>query len=74
MEGSMDAITAAVALLNDQVAVQRMDFAAKMVKSADASKQGILDLITASSDAGALYSPSGSAVSGAVGARLNTTA
>ncbi len=70
----MDAITAAVALLSDQVAVQKLDFAAKMVRNAEESKQGVVDMILESSDAGALYSPSGGAVSAPVGTSLNTTA
>ena len=71
----MDAISTAVALIDQNVAVSKMNLAAKMVRQNEESKQGLIDMIVASADAGGLYSSGGNAVvASAPGGQLNASA
>ena len=70
----MDAITAAVALIGEQMAVQRLNATVDIFKQKQETDQGIIDLVSSSAEAGTLYDNGGSVQAAAVATALNTQA
>ena len=58
----MDATTAAVALIGQQMEISKVDLAVKMVRQNEESKRGMIEMIAASAESGNLYSPRGGVV------------
>lgn len=70
----MDATVAAVALVQNQAAVQRLEFSVKMIKQNELAKQGLMDLIVASAQDARLYTASGGVAGASAGKNLNQSA
>lgn len=67
----MDAVTIAANLVHHQAALQKLDVSVKLVKQQADSKQGLIDLITATAEGSATYAPSGKVPSPSAGSILN---
>ena len=70
----MDAITAAVALIGQQMAVERLNANVEIAKQAQEADRGILDLVASAAGTGAVYDNGGSVQPAPVATTLNTQA
>jgi len=61
-------------MISDRYAVEKLDFAVKMLKDSETSRRAVTELISGAVSIGPVYSSGGSASVSQVGANLNTTA
>lgn len=70
----MDGITAAVALMGEKMAIQRLNAAVGMVKQNAESQQAIVEMVSASAGSGTVYSGEGAIPQVDLGQVLNAQA